>query len=203
MLKAHIDTYEEWRQLLLAERILSDEGTIDLVRLERKHPDHGLDEKQLAWIEAIQQGRVTEKGEDVPVEEEKESSMEEEPEEIPVAPASNREPEPEEKPEPPKAKKAKVVEPEPEPEPEEEKKEEEAEDEDLAPPPLPGETRKKSEEKAEYEVGQTLKIQVEEDGDPEEVTVAKIAKDGIHLQSSKDEETEYLVDPEELAEMIV
>ncbi len=174
----HRNTYEEWRVLLDYEKILKDDGTIDLVKLELKYPKHGLDEKQLAWIEAMQQGRVTEEGEDV---------------DVSVDPIETEPMVPEVK---DKEEEVEVIDDEAE------------EDDELAPPPPPGEqsSSKKIEgvEKTDsYAVGDTFKIQVAEDGEPEEVTIAKIAKDGIHLASSKDEDTEYLVDAAELKEMIV
>jgi hypothetical protein len=187
----HENTYEEWRSLLERQGILSQDGKIDLEKLEKKYPGE-LDTAQVIWIERMQKGEVLEDGDDVVLEK------------VAVRAAENREPDDEpaepveEEPVAPK-KKAKV-------EKEEEEGEKEEEDEDLTPPPLPGESKKKAEEKEKkpsYEVGQTLNIQVEADGDPEEVTITKIAKDGIHLASSKDEDTEYLVDPDELGEMVV
>jgi hypothetical protein len=129
----HRNTYEQWRELLVAEHILSEEGLIDVERLEKKHPNT-LDKNQIIWLEAMQKGEIIEEGDDVELDE-----------------------------------------------------------------PI---TESESEVK-EFNVGDAFKIQVDEDGQPVRVTVVEIGNDGIHLAPADDESTEYLVEADELAEMIV
>ena len=177
----HRNTYEQWRILLEAEHIIDADGMVDLEKLEKRYPDT-LTKSQIVWIEAMQKGEIVEEGDDVELDEPVEEDEVEEVAEV-----------------------EKVEEPEEVEEASEKVVEEDDEDEDLAPPPLPGESNKADNKEPEKEiaVGDTLKILIDPDGEPEEVTVAKIAKDGIHLASSLDENTEYLVDPAELQEMIV
>jgi len=195
----HENSYEEWRLLLLSENILSEDGLIDLERLEKKHPGE-LDTKQVIWIEAMQKGEVIEEGDDVAVGVDPRVDQPEPENEKPVERIKEVkskkivEPVKIEKQEEKEVDEAEVV--------DDEGEEDEKDDEELAPPPPPG-AAKNVKTKDSWNIGDELTIQVEADSEPEKVTVVKIAKDGIHLASSKDEDTEYLVDPEELTEMIV
>ncbi|MFA5946696.1 MAG: hypothetical protein WC813_01605 [Patescibacteria group bacterium] len=178
----HRDTYEQWRELLVAEHILSENGLIDVELLEKKHPNV-LDKNQIIWLEAMQKGEIIEEGDDVELDDPE--AVEEAQPVTPVKqPAENREPEPE-------------------PEAAEDESVEEV-DKDLALPPVPKKNRKaKAEAERTYKIGDVFKIQVEAGNAPEEVTVTKITRDAIHLAPSEDDESEYSVRPEELAEMIV
>lgn len=196
----HRDTYEQWRVLLEAEHIIDADGMIDVEKLEKRYPDT-LSKQQIVWIEAMQKGEVIEEGDDVELDEPEEEGAEAE---VDVA----TEPEPESEPEPKVSKKTIVEEAEEsvaEAAQEEKEEVEEEEDEDLAPPPPPGSKQgaENKERPKEFAEGDSFNILIEEGGEPEEVTVVKITKDGIHLASSLDESTEYLVDQDELREMIV
>ncbi len=197
----HENIYEEWRMLLLANGIMSKDGLVDLEELEKQYPGE-LKKDQVVWIERMQRGEVFEEGEQVPVVEaeadvaEPEDPEEKEEETPKVKPAKHE-----------KAPHKTVEPPDPEPDADEEKEEEEpaeeSDEEDAAPPPPPGEARGSGKEKDSYKVGDTLKIQIEEGEDPEDVTVARMTKEGVYLTSSKDDDVEYLVSEDELKEMIV
>ncbi len=128
------DTYQQWHDLLVAEKIINEDGLVDLEKLEERYPD-ALSKSQIVWIEAMHRGEI---------EEETTEETEPEPEELETI-----------------------------------------------------------EDAQKYKVGDSFDILVDEDGEPETVTVVGLGSDGIRLSSSVNKDTEYLVDPDELGEMIV